>query len=59
MLRAVLHRFTYEHAAIAEWIAKARTSPLTNVALPHLGLVPNHTLRSAIREWTEQHKARN
>lgn len=49
-------RYTYERSAIAEWISKSCTSPLTNMPLEHKMLVPNHTLRSAIREWVERHK---
>ncbi|GIL84460.1 hypothetical protein Vretifemale_13075 [Volvox reticuliferus] len=47
--------YTYEKLAITEWIKRSRTSPLTNLPLEHTNVVENRTLRSAIREWSEQH----
>ncbi|TVU10590.1 hypothetical protein EJB05_44132 [Eragrostis curvula] len=44
--------FTYEAEAIREWLDSGhRTSPMTNLELPHCDLLPNHALRSAIQEW--------
>ncbi|KAI5069457.1 hypothetical protein GOP47_0015758 [Adiantum capillus-veneris] len=45
--------FTYEHDAIKLWLQEHDTSPMTNLRLNHKNLTPNHTLRSAIREWYE------
>jgi hypothetical protein len=40
---------TFERVAIQTWFAAGNaTSPLTNLGLPSLGLVPNHALRGAI-----------
>uniref|UniRef100_A0A0A9ESJ6 RING-type E3 ubiquitin transferase n=1 Tax=Arundo donax TaxID=35708 RepID=A0A0A9ESJ6_ARUDO len=46
--------FTYEAEAIREWLDSGhRTSPMTNLELPHRDLLPNHGLRSAIQEWLQ------
>ncbi|KAJ1289029.1 hypothetical protein BS78_02G134600 [Paspalum vaginatum] len=46
--------FTYEAEAIREWLDSGhRTSPMTNLQLPHRDLLPNHALRSAIQEWLQ------
>ncbi|MCO5549314.1 hypothetical protein L7F22_002782 [Adiantum nelumboides] len=45
--------FTYEHDAIKVWLQEHDTSPMTNLTLNHKNLTPNHTLRSAIKEWHE------
>ncbi|KAL6838452.1 hypothetical protein ACP4OV_031697 [Aristida adscensionis] len=46
--------FTYEAGAIREWLDSGhRTSPMTNLELPHHDLLPNHALRSAIQEWLQ------
>ncbi|XP_019091191.1 PREDICTED: putative U-box domain-containing protein 58 [Camelina sativa] len=43
--------FTYEVEAINKWLSTGhRTSPMTNLELSHLTLVPNRALRSAIEE---------
>ena len=39
---------TYERAAIADWLAIRRTSPMTGEPLPHAELVPNVLLRRLI-----------
>ena len=40
---------TFERVAIQTWFAAGNaTSPLTNLGLPSLGLIPNHALRGAI-----------
>ncbi|XP_043716969.1 U-box domain-containing protein 33-like [Telopea speciosissima] len=47
--------FTYEAEALRAWLDSGHdTSPMTNLKLSHLSLIPNHTLRSAIQEWLEQ-----
>ncbi|KAI3959665.1 hypothetical protein MKW92_017797 [Papaver armeniacum] len=47
--------FTYEAGALKEWLdGGSETSPMTNLKLTHLNLVPNHSLRSAIQEWQQQ-----
>ena len=48
---------TYERRAIEQWFARGRlTSPVTNLRLPSVALVPNHALKSAadaLHEATE------
>ncbi len=44
--------FTYEREAIAAWLKRKDTSPMTNAVLPHKNMTPNYVLRSAIQEWT-------
>ncbi|PNH07323.1 E3 ubiquitin-protein ligase [Tetrabaena socialis] len=47
--------YTYERAAIVDWLARKATSPLTNQRLPAgNALIPNHGLRSAIMEWKQK-----
>lgn len=47
--------FTYEAEAIQEWLDSGRdTSPMTNLKLSHLELIPNHALRHAIQGWLQQ-----
>lgn len=48
--------FTYEHKAIKLWLEKHNVSPVTKLQLQHKILHPNHTLRSAIQEWTSRVK---
>jgi len=43
--------FTYERKAILAWLEKHNISPVTRQKLDHFKLTPNHTLRSAIRDW--------
>eukprot|EP00208_Stichococcus_sp_RCC1054_P007108 CAMPEP_0206138702 /NCGR_PEP_ID=MMETSP1473-20131121/3499_1 /ASSEMBLY_ACC=CAM_ASM_001109 /TAXON_ID=1461547 /ORGANISM="Stichococcus sp, Strain RCC1054" /LENGTH=121 /DNA_ID=CAMNT_0053532205 /DNA_START=1250 /DNA_END=1615 /DNA_ORIENTATION=+ len=45
--------FTYEEAAIRAWLDTHDTSPLTNECMDHKRLVPNHTLKAAIRALRE------
>ena len=40
--------FSYERANITAWLASHDTSPLTNEALPHKMVVPNHALKALI-----------
>ncbi|KAJ6840817.1 U-box domain-containing protein 33-like isoform X1 [Iris pallida] len=49
--------FTYEAEAVRGWIDSGHdTSPMTNLKLPHLNLIPNRALHSAIQEWLQQHQ---
>jgi hypothetical protein len=47
--------FTYERSAIAAWLARSATSPMTNLPLPDdfWRLIPNRTVKAQIREWQE------
>ena len=45
---------SYDRSAIEEWLKDHRTSPVTNLPLPNLQLVPNHALRNSIQEWLLQ-----
>ncbi|KAK4266842.1 hypothetical protein QN277_023710 [Acacia crassicarpa] len=48
--------FSYEGEAIRGWLDGGHdTSPVTNEKLEHLNIVLNHTLRSAIRYWLQNH----
>ncbi|KAL6603897.1 hypothetical protein ACP70R_044258 [Stipagrostis hirtigluma subsp. patula] len=42
---------TYEHRAIKAWLRKHKISPMTKRRLPHLSIIPNHSLRVAIQQW--------
>jgi hypothetical protein len=44
---------TYERAQIVQWLRRKQTSPLTNLSLSDRGLIPNDSLRAAIKEWKE------
>ncbi|KAL3536813.1 hypothetical protein ACH5RR_000179 [Cinchona calisaya] len=47
--------FAYEAEAIRGWLDSGHdTSPMTNCKLTNHNLVPNHALRSAIKEWLQQ-----
>ncbi|KAG8653562.1 hypothetical protein MANES_05G033900v8 [Manihot esculenta] len=47
--------YTYEAEAIRGWLDSGHdTSPMNNHKLAHSNLVPNHALRSAIKEWLQQ-----
>ncbi|GIL88577.1 hypothetical protein Vretimale_15302 [Volvox reticuliferus] len=49
--------FTYERAAIARWLAAGRrTSPMTNLPFASRLLFPNNVVKSAIKEWRQEHK---
>lgn len=48
---------TYERCAIAQWFARARTSPTTNEPVPTTQLIPNHTVKSMIAEFLETSRA--
>ena len=45
--------FTYERAAITEWLRTKDTSPKTGATLESTMLFPNHSLRSMISAFTE------
>ncbi|KAL9237315.1 hypothetical protein vseg_011880 [Gypsophila vaccaria] len=46
--------YTYEGDAIREWLDSGHTtSPMTNLELPTLDLIPNHALHYAIQEWIQ------
>ncbi|KAM6555824.1 hypothetical protein CsatB_002843 [Cannabis sativa] len=47
--------FTYEAEAIRGWLHTGHdTSPMTNLKLDNLNLVPNYALQNAIQEWQLQ-----
>ena len=48
-----LDGFTYERAAITEWLRTKDTSPKTGTTLESKALIPNHSLRSVIRAFIE------
>ena len=43
--------FTYERAAITEWLRTKDTSPVTGTTLESKTLIPNLSLRSMIRSF--------
>ena len=45
--------FTYERAAITEWLRTKDTSPVTGATLAYKALVPNHLVRSLLRAFNE------
>ena len=45
---------TYERAAVANWLQQHSTSPVTQAPLPHLRLVPNLLIKSAIASQRQQ-----
>ncbi|CAM0912909.1 unnamed protein product [Alopecurus aequalis] len=48
--------FTYEGDCIRSWLGRGKkTSPMTNLRLQNLELIPNLALRSAIQDWLQQH----
>ena len=42
---------TYERSAIAEWLTRRRSSPLTNCAIISASLAPDDALRRSIDQW--------
>lgn len=42
--------YTYERQAIQQWLGSHDNSPMTNLALEHKNLIPNHMLRSMITD---------
>ncbi|KAH1130096.1 hypothetical protein J1N35_001474 [Gossypium stocksii] len=51
--RVAADGYTYEATALQDWLADHDTSPMTNLRLPNLDLIPNFPLRSAIQQWQE------
>ena len=49
--------FTYERAAITEWLRTKDTSPKTGATLESKALIPNLMARSMIRAFTEERAA--
>ena len=45
--------FTYERAAITEWLRTKDTSPKTGATLESKMLIPNHLVRGMIRAFNE------
>jgi hypothetical protein len=43
--------YTYDRQAIERWFQLKSVSPITNMPLAITNLIPNLTLRSAIKEW--------
>ena len=54
---STLDGFTYERAAITEWLRTKDTSPKTGAKLQSTMLFPNHSLRSVIHAFTEERAA--
>ena len=50
--------FTYERSAIAKWLEEHSTSPLTNERLQTDRLVPNKTLKIAIKDFPKRQHER-
>ena len=50
---STLDGFTYERAAIAEWLRTKDTSPKTGATLESKILIPNYSLRGVIRSFVE------
>jgi hypothetical protein len=48
---------TYERSAIEEWLRTHNTDPTTNVQLRSNNLIPNHSLRSSIQEFSANNGA--
>ena len=50
---STLDGFTYERAAITEWLRTKDTSPKTGATLESKALIPNHSHRSMIQRFVE------
>ena len=46
--------YSYERAAIEEWLAKHSSSPVTNEPLPHKLVIPNHSVRDVVQEYASR-----
>ena len=44
---------TYEHCAIASWLSKNNTSPLTGAILKHTELTSNHAIRVIVQRFID------
>ncbi|KAF7235241.1 WD repeat, SAM and U-box domain-containing protein 1 [Varanus komodoensis] len=52
--------YSYEKQAMENWIVKKRhSSPMTNLPLQKLVLIPNRSLKMAINRWLETHPKYN
>jgi len=47
---------TYERKSITDWLKNHSTSPVTGAELENKNLIPNHLIRSQIREFVEKKK---
>ena len=54
---STLDGFTYERAAITEWLRTKDTSPKTGATLESKALIPIHSLRNMIRSFVEARAA--
>ena len=45
--------YTYEHAAIEEWLSRSSKSPCTGLGLEHTKLIPNHAIRSNLSKSSD------
>jgi hypothetical protein len=43
---------TYERSAIEQWLRTHNTDPFTNMQLSSNNLIPNHSLRASIQEFS-------
>ncbi|KAF7045519.1 hypothetical protein CFC21_054619 [Triticum aestivum] len=48
--------YTYDRKAIETWVSMKDKSPMTNLRLPSKSLIPNHSLRSAIIDWSSKNR---
>ena len=48
---------TYERKAIAEWLSRKNTSPMTNELLESNKLVPNRAIKTQVSDWKEKQAA--
>ena len=48
---------TYERLAITEWLTHHDTSPITNLALDHTNLTPNHLARAHAQRFLDECRA--
>lgn len=49
--------YTYERSAISRWFETSRKSPVTGQQLPHTELVPNHSVRTLLKNLIEMTEA--
>merc|ERR1712036_155349 len=51
--------YTYEKEAIEKWLVRSDKSPMTNLPLDDMVLIPNYAIKSMIENWkTNEHKHR-
>ncbi|XP_075261672.1 WD repeat, SAM and U-box domain-containing protein 1-like [Convolutriloba macropyga] len=46
--------YSYERISLQKWFVSSHTSPITNLPLPSLQLIPNRTLKSLIKSHLEK-----